>query len=205
MSKSIEVTGIGTGTIEYKGHNPIFGECHYFPDAPVNILSFSKCREKFEIYYSYSQDLFKLVPISKSLKKICPPLIFKDDGSEEGLYKYCKHLTKNPELIVAMPGIMKEIKFHTPEQVRIAQELRKLHKALAHPSDEALAKLLENGGIMDTQLNRRSVSLANEVLGECQECIEAKATDATSIRDHNYESRSNPPDKIGDKVWRGWI
>ena len=206
LKKPVKIIGIGHGVVREMGHHPIFGDCHFMPEAPINILSFSKCREIFHIYYNYVRDFFTLVPLTEDLKKICPPLIFIDDGSGEGIYRYSKNLTANPSLIVlpsrtAADKYDKDIKLYTPEQFRIARELRKLHKSLSHPNDEALSTLLDNGGIMDTQLNRKSVTLSNEILGPCEECLEGKATDATSIRNHNYESRSTPPDHIGHTLW----
>ena len=206
LRKPVKIVGIGHGVVREMGHHPIFGDCHFMPEAPINILSFSRCRQTFHIYYNFDRDFFTLVPLSDDLKKICPPLIFIDDGSDEGIYRYSKNLTANPNLIVlpsrsATDKYDKDLKLYTPEQFRIARELRKLHKALSHPNDEALSTLLDNGGIMDTQLNRKSVTLSNEILGPCEECLEGKATDATSVRTHNYESRSFPPDHIGHTLW----
>ena len=212
LAKPVRVTGIGRGAIKQIGHHPIFGDCHYMPEAPANILSFSRCRDLFHILYNYNRDFFALTPISDELKAICPNLIFTTDGDEslddEGIYRYSKNLTANPDQLLALPGLKAatdkddiDMKLYTPEQFRVARELRKLHKALSHPNDEALATLLDNGGIMDTQLNRKSVSLSNEILGPCEECIEAKATDSTSVRNHNYESKSFPPDNIGEHLW----
>ena len=206
LRKPAKIVGIGHGVVREMGSHPIFGDCHFMPEAPINILSFSRCRQTFHIYYNFDRDFFTLVPLSDDLKKICPPLIFIDDGSDEGIYRYSKNLTANPNLIVlpsrsAVDKYDKDLKLYTPEQFRIARELRKLHKALSHPNDEALSTLLDTGGIMDTQLNRKSVTLSNEILGQCEECLEGKATDSNSIRNHNYESRSFPPDHIGHTVW----
>ena len=209
LAKPVRVTGIGQGAIKQIGHHPIFGECHFMPEAPANILSFSRCRDRFEILYNYNRDFFALSPKSDELKAVCPTLIFtpEDDNSDEGdgIYRYSKNLTINPDQLLVLPGLKAkddlDLKLYTPEQFRVARELRKLHKALFHPHDEALATLLDNGGIMDTQLNRKSVALSNEILGPCDECLEAKATDATSVRTHNYESKSLPPDNIGEHLW----
>ena len=53
---------------------------------------------------------------------------------------------------------------------------RELLKALSHPSDQVLCKLLDNNCIINCDLNSRDVKNASIYLGPCEDCRAGKAT-----------------------------
>jgi hypothetical protein len=195
----MKLVGIGQGSVSSIGYWPELQTwCHYLASAPANILSFSKCKDSFSISFDDDLDEFVLTPKIDQLKSSLPPLFFCAD--DQGLYHYSYEWTDSnrSNLLIAQQKSL--VLNFTPEQVRIAKEARQLHQNLNHPGDSALGSLLENGGLMDCPITRRSLQLANDVLGPCSECLEAKMTDRSSVKNHNSEFKSQPPLAIGNHL-----
>jgi hypothetical protein len=57
----------------------------------------------------------------------------------------------------------------------LASKARKLHRALAHPSDVVLCNLIANNVILNVPITERDVRNANSMFGECTACIQAKS------------------------------
>ena len=81
----------------------------------------------------------------------------------------------------------------TAKEKRIAEEVRKLHKALNHPSDTTLERSLKLGAI-STTVSYRDVQLCRQVLGPCPSCQAGKET--LEARGGQYEPAELPGEHI---------
>jgi hypothetical protein len=62
----------------------------------------------------------------------------------------------------------------TKEDTVRAQQVIELHKAMGHPSDATLGKMLESGVIKDCHLAPRDIRVARELFGKCNDCLRGK-------------------------------
>lgn len=84
---------------------------------------------------------------------------------------------------------------HTPEQVRRATEVAKLHSTLNHPSEAVLMAALDNAVILGTSLSAADVNLWRKVYGPCPSCQAAKT------RRPHYSARDRPPaEGVGERL-----
>ena len=78
------------------------------------------------------------------------------------------------------------------DQINRAYEVRRLHYALAHPSDSTLTNALRNGVIIGTRLTAKDVTVYRKIFGPCPGCLAGKVT-VPSYK----KSLALPADRVG--------
>jgi hypothetical protein len=221
--------GKGKDTVKEIGEHQLFGEVNVITDGPANLLSLGHIRRLYSVYFNDRHNRFILTPRSKALQRLTCPLVFSMD-KQSGVYMYNqeqteKHrkslintvamaepsesdieddftmisppLTRPPRQPVVSNGSDEHF---NPKQMELARQARALHNTLGHPNDEALVKLLDNGGILDCHLTGSAIRLSNRVFGPCPHCIQAQMRDSSGYREPNAESISEPAEQIGDHL-----
>ena len=199
LSEPLHLQGIGAkrATCTTMATHSIFGQVHVINKAPANLLSLGYARRRFHVLFDDDQNCFVLRPKSSELQRLTCPLIFPMHPST-GVYMYSKSASNTYRTpVTALPNIPVG-KHYTPKQVQLAHQARHLHDVLGHPSDNALCKLLDNGGVLDCHITGSAVRLSTEVLGPCQTCIQAQMRDQTGFREPNSENISEPAERTGD-------
>ena len=95
----------------------------------------------------------------------------------------------------AMPAQLEVFKHLTREQIERAKATRKLHVAMAHPSDDVLGRMLDDGVIVGCPYTSADVRNAAQCLGKCLACVAGKYKEAPAPT-----SMSPPAENIGDNV-----
>lgn len=90
---------------------------------------------------------------------------------------YRAYCSKAEDEGTATPGL-NEMSF-SKEQTERAKEVRSLHYALLHPSDNSLIVALKNGLMLGTRLTESDVKNAAKILGPCIHCMAGKITRPT--------------------------
>jgi hypothetical protein len=76
-----------------------------------------------------------------------------------------------------------------------AEEARRLHERMGHPSDARLKQTISYGKIVNCHLTPRDVDRAKELLGECPGCLAGKRTAPQA-----QTSLSEPASRVGERV-----
>ena len=82
---------------------------------------------------------------------------------------------------------------HTPrtqEELHRAKGVLELHDGMNHPSDEALTKLLDNGGIIGCPWTSRDILIARSIFDECVKCRVGKTTNPSAPPSHSPSASS---------------
>jgi hypothetical protein len=215
---NIKIQGIAGNTLTavYEGQNPSIGRYLIVPTAATNLLSVSEFTAKgievkfihnkvimfttdnvYEVeksrdglYYLRSHTLMKII-------KDNVPQIEKAYGPTQEISNHklnsekinSEHL---PENIVDNANL---IPSYTPKQKARAAAVHMLHYVLGHPSNSALANVIESGNILNTDIVRQDIDLYVDIYGPCPHCIAGK------IKRPTYKlSRSAATNKVGQKV-----
>jgi hypothetical protein len=81
------------------------------------------------------------------------------------------------------------------EQTKRVEEVRRLHFALNHPSDETLKSALRYGVVIGTHLTEKDVTRYREAYGPCPSCLAGKTKRPTY-----HESQAPPAEYVGHTV-----
>jgi hypothetical protein len=176
-----------------------FGTAYYVPESPFNIVSFRQAKEKFNMSYDNNDDVFIITSKSRGVHRY----VFKHN-SGTGLY----HLqvgTTTKKMNVAAPirrirrkdvpignGDVQNFVL-TPEQIERADAVQIMHNVMQHPSDDALAILLDENGFPNCPLTSQDLKNLRTLRGPCTQCDAAKTTQPTV----NKKSESPPPPHCG--------
>ena len=174
----IEIFGINGGvTATESDTHRLFGECLYAPDCRLSLISYHKLVERYSVLFdSEVGDLFTMTP--KDPTSGLPVLTFAPGAGR--LYHLCYELATVYDA---------SFRHHTPrdphtprtqEEVHRAKGVLELHDGLNHPSDEALTKLLDNGGIIGCPWTSQDLRIARSIFGECVKCRVGKTTNPSA-------------------------
>ena len=143
------------------------------PECRLSLISHQKLAERFSIFYnSEFGDIFTLTP--KDPTSNLPAMMFAPRSDR--LYYLCY------DLAVALGASFRHLTPRDPRRPRTQEETHRakgvleLHAGLNHPSDEALTRLLDNGGIIGCPWTSRDLRLARNIFGECIKCRVGKTT-----------------------------
>jgi hypothetical protein len=166
-------TNAGTFTVQEKATLPWYDMDVWFdPHAITKVLSFAIVQEKFPVSYDNSKEdafiiktprgnlVFK--PLSKNLYVHKP----KNQGNEE---------QASPE--ANMLNTLNENKsFFTNRQVKRAQDVRNLARALGCPSNADLKKVIRLNMIKDCPVVEEDVILSKKIFGKDVAVLKGKTT-----------------------------
>ena len=151
MLNNTMIVGVGGKGLKatYEGNNKCIGKFVVVPDARSNLISISELTKFGAVI------LFKGIWARLSLGHHNHDI----RKSQEGLYYVDKHVLK--ELLectkfgyTADLSVSETIRYsHTPKQIQRANEIKKLHYLLGHPSNLALRQALKNGCIINTSFS----------------------------------------------------
>ena len=193
MLNNTMIVGVGGKGLKatYEGNNKCIGKFVVVPDARSNLISISELTKFGAVI------LFKGIWARLSLGHHNHDI----RKSQEGLYYVDKHVLK--ELLectkfgyTADLSVSETIRYsHTPKQIQRANEIKKLHYLLDHPSNLALRQALKHGCIINTNLVPEDISLYEEICGECPHCIAGKMH-----RESYKSSNSMAASVIGERI-----
>jgi hypothetical protein len=168
----IDIHGVGGITKVTKvGMLPCFGRMLITPNAGLNAIPLSKL-ERYDVVYD------KNVAIRCTIDDIC--LVFKyiDDFEAYGCIftdDILDRLSKAEMPASIYPSRNEHIaKYPKRERIK-AITARELSRRLWWPSDTSLARYLNNGGIINTDIMGRDVALAQSILGPDEAVLKGKS------------------------------
>ena len=182
----ISVNGIGSGiTSKCVGTHRLFGQCYFAPECRINILSQHRLAERYSIQFdSEVGDFFTLTP--KDQSSDLPILTFAP--GPDRLYHLCHDLAQVYGASFRHRAPRDPSQPRTQEEINRARGVLELHAGLNHPGDDALSKLLDNGGIIGCPWTSSDLRLARQIFGECTKCRVGKTTNPSAI--------SSTPDEL---------
>ena len=175
----ISVNGIGSGiTANCVGTHRLFGQCYYSPECRTIILSQHRLSERYNIQFdSEVGDFFTLTP--KDQESDLPILTFAP--GPDRLYHLCHDLAQVYGASFRYRAPRDPSQPRTQEEINRARGVLELHAGLNHPSDDALCRLLDNGGIIGCPWTSSDLRLARRIFGECTKCRVGKTTNPSAV------------------------
>jgi hypothetical protein len=143
------------------GTHPVWGDCIYMPQCPVNLISFRKL-EKQGFRIEFKQGVFII------MREGLPNIEFKQSEST-GMFTY-----EAAEIITNLHYVGNQ--YFTEKEIKRAILARKLHLLLMHPAPYRIKELLNAGYFQTWGLSVNDVDNAEILYGKCFACDAAKLT-----------------------------
>jgi len=189
----VRIKGIGgIVTATHKGMTR-FGMA-YFGNTSLNLLSpnqihrDNKLKSKTdEIHIRYNHETNSFSVHSKDI----PTLQFETSNTMNIPYDNNTRIIWTKREDVALQGINEppDCTSTHPRIIKEATNAILLHFSLNHPSDEALCRTLDNGGLRHTTVTSNHVRNARRIFGICPGCSAGKATNATTGGQYNTANK----------------
>ena len=173
----IGVKGI-VSTLDQVGDHPLLGVCFYAPTNRVNVVSEGLARKRTGYFMSTAKPNTKKYLYNDDIKS----LIVFDEDPRDGFHK-CPISRMDDAILKAFPIICQRSycsfvysmsSYYTVEQQRRAQEAIMLHNALDHPSDKALAEMLQSKSMVNVPITTQDLANARAIYEPCPHCMEGK-------------------------------
>lgn len=168
----------------HKGVCKAIGKFLIVPGLQDNLLSVPETTKQglFMVHFDGDECVFT----HKHLDTV-PPIIVKRVANAYPMtmaqfdelltVSYRAYCSKAEDEGTTTPGLNET--FFSKEQTQRAKEVRSLHYALLHPSDNSLIVALKNGLMLGTRLTESDVKNAAKILGPCIHCMAGKITRPT--------------------------
>ena len=174
LSNPDQINGIaGSISAEHVGNMPVFGETHYHPEVPVNLISAAQVeklyivtRVQLQSYTIHVSDKLKIeFKYHKSglyialLTPLIKALIIRGEGMP------CVDNTPRSDMDNAMVTVSANRAGFTNDEVKRADIALKLMQQLGYPSAGELAKALSSGAIVNCPITSQDVIRMIEIYG----------------------------------------
>ena len=188
----VKISGIGSDiTATQSGTHKLFGECFYAPECRFNLISQQRAAERYSVFFdSDAGNLYTLTPKDQTANL---PVMTFVSGADR-LYHMCHDLTAAYGASFRHDTPRDSRTPRTQEELHKAKGVLDLHAGLNHPSDDALSKLLNNGGIIGCPWTSRDLRLARSIFGDCVKCRVGKT--ANPIAPPSQSPGGSSPGKL---------
>ena len=168
-----QISGIASSVMATKSRtHKLFGECLFAPESRLSLISHQMLADRFSIFYDSLATYLPL--LRRTQAQTSPPWCL-----HPALIGYTACGTTWLWPSVHPSGISLQGILANPER-RTTRGVLKLHAGLNHPSDEALTRLLDNGGIIGCPWTSRDLRLSRNIFGECVKCRVGKTTNPSA-------------------------
>ena len=153
----------------------VFGPAYYSTDCAACILAYSHLKDySFECYQNKDDDVFRVRMTEQG-----DTFVFE---RKHGIYVLSSRYER-----ALVTTVEENKKRFTKDEVKRAEEADELIRRLGYPSEEAVAKQLNRGGIINCKLTSRDIKNRREIYGPPVGSLKEKTTNHKSGGEHISE------------------